>query len=314
MATIEERTAFAKLEALKDIRGKTISLEKVRMRLQHDMDTFDTEDKCLAEYRRELELLQQEKMAHVEELRQIHSDINAMETVIKQAEESKRNAMDSARRLFDDYRPLKHDVDLMRTELLGLDKLPELPNEDKDKMAAIGLLQPTPSMDNKPKYPPPLEQWHHAHAAAAAAAAAHHHQQQQLAAAAAAAVAAGGNADDKGSFASMLAARGVAAAAAGGSHQGGPAPPPPPPPFLAAAAAQHSAMGLGPLAGMGSSKTLQAAQQAGPPAPPPFRQQPPPMKSCLSCHQQIHRNAPICPLCKAKSRSRNPKKPKKRVE
>lgn len=43
-----------------------------------------------------------------------------------------------------------------------------------------------------------------------------------------------------------------------------------------------------------------------------FRQQPPPMKSCLSCHQQIHRNAPICPLCKAKSRSRNPKKPKKK--
>ena len=47
--------------------------------------------------------------------------------------------------------------------------------------------------------------------------------------------------------------------------------------------------------------------------PPPFRQQPPPMKSCLSCHQQIHRNAPICPLCKAKSRSRNPKKPKKKT-
>jgi hypothetical protein len=42
-----------------------------------------------------------------------------------------------------------------------------------------------------------------------------------------------------------------------------------------------------------------------------FRQQPPPMKTCLSCNQQIHRNAPICPLCKAKSRSRNPKKPKK---
>jgi hypothetical protein len=31
-----------------------------------------------------MELLQQEKMAHVEELRQIHADINAMETVIKQ--------------------------------------------------------------------------------------------------------------------------------------------------------------------------------------------------------------------------------------
>ena len=42
------------------------------------MDTYEAEDKCLAEYRRELELLQQEKMAHVEELRQIHSDINAV--------------------------------------------------------------------------------------------------------------------------------------------------------------------------------------------------------------------------------------------
>ncbi|XP_070994304.1 zinc finger C4H2 domain-containing protein-like isoform X4 [Oncorhynchus clarkii lewisi] len=45
-----------------------------------------------------------------------------------------------------------------------------------------------------------------------------------------------------------------------------------------------------------------------------FRQQPPPMKACLSCHQQIHRNAPICPLCKAKSRSRNPKKPKRKPD
>ena len=59
-------------------RGKTISLEKIRLRLAHDVDTFESEDKCLAEYRRELELLQQEKMAHVEELRQIHSDINAV--------------------------------------------------------------------------------------------------------------------------------------------------------------------------------------------------------------------------------------------
>lgn len=42
-----------------------------------------------------------------------------------------------------------------------------------------------------------------------------------------------------------------------------------------------------------------------------FLQQPPPMKQCMTCNQQIHRNAPICPYCKAKSRSRNPKKPKK---
>uniref|UniRef100_A0A5S6QD53 C4H2-type domain-containing protein n=1 Tax=Trichuris muris TaxID=70415 RepID=A0A5S6QD53_TRIMR len=44
----------------------------------------------------------------------------------------------------------------------------------------------------------------------------------------------------------------------------------------------------------------------------PKQQQPPPMKTCTSCQQQIHRNAPICPLCKSKSRSRNPKKAKAR--
>lgn len=218
-------------------------------------------------------------------------DLLQMETIIKQAEEAKRNSQDSARRLYEDFRPLKHDVDLMRTELLGLEKLPEIPSDEKERMASIGLM-------DKPKYP--MDQWHHAHAAAAAAAA--HHHQQQLAAAAAAAASSG----DEKSFAASLMSH--AAARSGQNAPGGPHPPPNNP-FLAAAAAQHSAMGLGPLS-MGGTKPL----GAGPPGPPPFRQQPPPMKSCLSCHQQIHRNAPICPLCKAKSRSRNPKKPKKRPE
>lgn len=61
------------------------------------------------------------------------------------------------------------------------------------------------------------------------------------------------------------------------------------------------------------SRNMAPATSGGLAGPSPaFRQQPPPMKSCMSCHQQIHRNAPICPLCKAKSRSRNPKKPKKK--
>ena len=61
-----------------------------------------------------------------------------METVMKQAEEAKRSAIDSARRAFEDYQPLKHEVDLMRTELLGLEKLPELPEEEKEKLGGIG--------------------------------------------------------------------------------------------------------------------------------------------------------------------------------
>ncbi|KAF8360453.1 vab-23 [Pristionchus pacificus] len=38
----------------------------------------------------------------------------------------------------------------------------------------------------------------------------------------------------------------------------------------------------------------------------------PPMKKCQTCGESIHRNAPICPLCKSKSRSKNPKKPKRK--
>uniref|UniRef100_A0AC35TKV4 C4H2-type domain-containing protein n=1 Tax=Rhabditophanes sp. KR3021 TaxID=114890 RepID=A0AC35TKV4_9BILA len=42
--------------------------------------------------------------------------------------------------------------------------------------------------------------------------------------------------------------------------------------------------------------------------------QSPPMKTCQACYQQIHRNAPICPMCKSKSRSKHPKKPKIKKE
>lgn len=59
-------------------RSKTIQLEKLKMRIIREVENGDAEEKCLSEYRREMELLLQEKMSHVEELRQIHADINAV--------------------------------------------------------------------------------------------------------------------------------------------------------------------------------------------------------------------------------------------
>ena len=260
----DERQAFAKLEALKEIRGKTIALEKLRLRLMHDVDSIESEDKCQAEYRREMELLQQEKMAHVEELRQIHADINAMETVMKQAEEAKRQSVESARRIIDDYAPLKHEVDLMRVELLGLEKLPDISAEERDKMGAMGLLEkpkqtsataaaaammglgdPThpwhhpPGTDPNKPYGAPGGVSHFAHGTAAGGAS----------------VAAGGR------------EHAAAAAAAAHAHN----------PFLAAAA-QQSAMGLGPLGLASAAKADQLrtsltaqAPPTGPVVPPAFR-------------------------------------------
>merc|ERR1739848_832071 len=51
------------------------------------------------------------------------------------------------------------------------------------------------------------------------------------------------------------------------------------------------AMGLGPIPISGPSSAPKSLTAQPGVAPPAFRytQQPPPMKSCLSCHQQIHR-------------------------
>ncbi|CAI4233354.1 unnamed protein product [Auanema sp. JU1783] len=42
----------------------------------------------------------------------------------------------------------------------------------------------------------------------------------------------------------------------------------------------------------------------------PSLHEPSKMKTCESCQAQIHRNAPTCPYCKTKSRSKNPKRRK----
>ncbi|XP_037296317.1 zinc finger C4H2 domain-containing protein isoform X1 [Manduca sexta] len=231
MTAENEREIYHKLEAMKEIRNKTITLERLKRSILNEVRSGDQEGRCLAQYKREMELLQQEKMSHVEELRQIHADINAMETVIKQTEESMTRKLSNASRLHEDYRPLKTEVDLLRRQYLGLDRLPDLHEEEGSPI--------TPER-----------------------------------------------------FPALQGAAGAGAGGAGGAGARGALlatprkPPPPPPAFRSALDQDFITVSL--------------------------RQQPPPMKSCLSCHQQIHRNAPICPLCKAKSRSRNPKKPKKK--
>lgn len=105
-------------------------MEKLKIKIVREVENGDAEEKCLAEYRREMEMLLQEKMSHVEELRQIHADINAMESVIKQAEENRLRALNMANRLHEEYVPLKSEIDHMRREYLGLERLAELHEEE----------------------------------------------------------------------------------------------------------------------------------------------------------------------------------------
>lgn len=53
-----------------------------------------------------------------------------METVIKQTEDSMTRKLTNASRLHEDYRPLKAEVDLLRRQCLGLERLPDLHEEE----------------------------------------------------------------------------------------------------------------------------------------------------------------------------------------
>ena len=53
-----------------------MNLERVKGKLRQELEAIENEEKLIGEYKQEMELLLQEKMAHVEELRLIHADIN----------------------------------------------------------------------------------------------------------------------------------------------------------------------------------------------------------------------------------------------
>lgn len=223
---VEDEEYMRKLETIRDIRVKSSQLDKLKSQLIHELDVAEKESKLLTDYKAEMEALLHEKMAHVEELRLIHADINLMENTIKQSEAERERGLETLRRLHEEYKPLKRDIDKMRASL-GLDKIASL---DEEANLAEILERAPPAWKPEPQEPPP---------------------------------------------------------------------PPPVASQLAAAAAAAQ----------------QLVTKRGPSGERHFRQQqPPPMKACLSCHQQIHRNAPICPLCKAKSRSRHPKKTKRKHE
>lgn len=61
-----------------DCRNKTVQMQKIKSRLKIEFEALESEEKHLKEYKQEMDLLLQEKMAHVEELRLIHADINVV--------------------------------------------------------------------------------------------------------------------------------------------------------------------------------------------------------------------------------------------
>lgn len=295
MTTEKELLVMNKLEYLKEIRYRMQEIDRVRCSINEELDLVNVEEKCLQEYRREMDSLYQEKMTHVEELRQIHSDINMLENVLKQSEEDRNRHVDNVKRLHHHLQQMKDGVEKMRAEI-GLPRLNEN-NKDQD-IHMIDKLDLDSKRSNsfvksefelKTNADPLVN------------------KQMSTANNSSKLFTTNPNlptvqqAPGSGSFSSL-------ASLMSGIQE-----------------KHHQASNFNRLSLMGNtsinnnanvnSSSVSSFHQDAPvvvnassAAAAAFRQQPPPMKSCLSCHQQIHRNAPICPLCKAKSRSRHPKR------
>ena len=58
-----------------DFRQKTIQVIKLRGKIQDELASREAEEKCLEDFDVEFGLLNQERLAHIDELRLIHNDI-----------------------------------------------------------------------------------------------------------------------------------------------------------------------------------------------------------------------------------------------
>ncbi|CAF1560958.1 unnamed protein product [Rotaria magnacalcarata] len=268
-SSIDERdlvVSMRKLDLIKELGDKQNQLQRIQSNLNQNTDTVTRENQVLREFRKELDMLVQERMSHIEELRLIHADINIMETTIKQAEEERIRILQESRRLLKDYQPMKEQINNLR-DVLNLEKVPDNEEDEVALMTMQLIAQQSTEHD-------PMSSNRNLHSSTTTSDnnnEQHHllispfiHPSQQMNNSMNAGPISTGSSNNNQSQASGINASKV-------------------------------------LSGMGSNIDRSA-----------FRQQPPPMKTCQSCQQQIHRNAPICPICKAKSRSRNPKKPKRR--
>lgn len=260
-----------------------MELDDLKNKIKQSLQLSQTEEKDLADFKREKEMLIEEKMALIEELRQINGDINSMDSVIKQSEGDRLKHLETARILNMELKQLKSGIDKLRAHI-GLPRLEDDCSFDSD----------LPEQNHKlssflPSDWPPNEPLRESALGSGPLGAL---------------LSKSGTSPKSSALNSKLLNSSSSVTGSGNSGNG------------LSFGQHHSASQM--HSSHGSSESLAsnvlAERKMERSVSSAFCQQPPPMKTCLSCHQQIHRNAPICPYCKAKSRSRHPKKPKRKVE
>ncbi|XP_015788909.1 zinc finger C4H2 domain-containing protein [Tetranychus urticae] len=275
--TPEDEISIRKLECLKELRDVTLELSKKKARLHSALEAMDEEAKCLETFKNEKALIEQEREAHCAELLLIRDDLNQMESVIQESESETDHHLAMAKSLILEWQKLADRANKIRSAL-GLNQLPNLPEEEKLKE---DIIKSTGSEDGAHHHAMAFEQ-DNAFKPLLMIANQQPMQQQPY-------LFPSPTSSSSRDFQSV------------GPHSPGMG--------MSSLMNPHHGPPSGLMSSGSSSNLVERSQNRS-----SFCQQPPPMKSCLTCFQQIHRNAPICPNCKAKSRSRNPKKPKRKPE
>ncbi|CAF1005742.1 unnamed protein product [Brachionus calyciflorus] len=303
------------------IKIKTSELERIKSKLIEEVDFIETEAKTLESYESELDALIKEKLEQMEILRQIQDDIQTMENTIKQTIEEKKRSVQNAIQLHVDYEPLKHQINDLR-ESVGLDKLNDNLdisilenyldkfnpfNQKSDKI--LPKNESTPSTSQREgfkisqKYPDREDNVKNTQPIQTSIPMPIFNPFTNF------------NQNLPGRMRQDF--QQIQMNQSNQQKVSRPKSPSKVPQMTGQITSEEFNKHFNQFI-MNQNKPSQPVPPQPPVTnsipPPSYRQQPPPMKSCLSCNQQIHRNAPICPLCKAKSRSRNPKKPKKKNE
>ncbi|PAA48192.1 hypothetical protein BOX15_Mlig020834g2 [Macrostomum lignano] len=257
-------------------------LTEIRRELQAAAAAHDEQLKSIDGYSRELDSMQRERLAHVQQLRSLHASISSAEHSLKRAEQSRQREIARARSLADRYDGLLGRLNRLRllSSLEPLPMLPESPAATSDcgdcvAAASAVFVSGSSSADYTSCLVPLRPPFHLA------------------------------------ALPSFLPQFPPPPPLIPPTFLSPPAPPPSSPPSRQQQVVNHrQPPRQSPSASSCSSASKQQQQQQQQRSQLPQ----PPMKACLSCQQQIHRNAPICPLCKAKSRSAHPKKQKRKAE
>ena len=74
-----------KLAILKEVHNKSFILERSKQELKTQLTNVIAEDKCLTDYLAELSMMEKEKAARLEEVRQLDNDMECVRVLVDQA-------------------------------------------------------------------------------------------------------------------------------------------------------------------------------------------------------------------------------------